>query len=394
MFATADPSAGDLPAGMISAHSCELDTEAAAHALKASLGGADCALILAFFSSSRDPQAVAAALERHFPETPVVGCSTAGEIQSGTMLEGSITLTAFTMADFRASVHLIQDIRLLTTQSAYEAGRQLRAQLTDAGLAFPRRGKSFAVMLVDGLANREEHAVTAARCALGEIPLIGGSAGDSQLFREATLIYNGRVVRDAAIMILLETELPFQTFRLQNFEPTPRRYVITAADPEQRVVHELNAAPAAAEYARALGLTQADLSPAHFAAHPFIVRAGSDYFCRAIRQMHPDGSLSFFCAIDEGMVLTLARQKDIVEVTAHALDSIDSAIGGIDSILGFDCLWRKIEIENRQMTAPMEVVYRRFRVNGFNTYGEQFNGIHLNQTLTGIALGKRRHVHA
>jgi hypothetical protein len=159
-------------------------------------------------------------------------------------------------------------------------------------------------------------------------------------------------------------------------------------------VHELNAAPAAAEYARALGLTQADLSPAHFAAHPFIVRAGSDYFCRAIRQMHPDGSLSFFCAIDEGMVLTLARQKDIVEVTAHALDSIDSAIGGIDSILGFDCLWRKIEIENRQMIAPMEVVYRRFRVNGFNTYGEQFNGIHLNQTLTGIALGKRRHVHA
>lgn len=388
------PAIADLSAGMISAHSCEGETEAAASALKRALGDAGCALILAFFSSNRDPHAVAAALARHFPQTPVVGCSTAGEIQSGTMLEGSITLTAFPHANFRAGVHLIQDIRQLTTQSAYEAGRQLRGKLVDAGLEFPRRDKSFAVMLVDGLANREEHAVTAARCALGEIPLIGGSAGDSQLFREATLIYNGTVVRDAAVLMLLETDLPFQTFRLQNFEPTPRRYVITAADTDRRVVHELNAAPAADEYARALGLTRADLSPAHFAAHPFIVRAGKDYFCRAIRQMNPDGSLSFFCAIDEGMVLTLAQQKDMVDVTASALADIDEAIGGIDAILGFDCLWRKIEIENRQMTAPMEAVYRRFRVNGFNTYGEQFNGIHLNQTLTGLALGRPRHAAA
>jgi hypothetical protein len=26
---------------------------------------------------------------------------------------------------------------------------------------------------------------------------------------------------------------------------------------------------------------------------------------------------------------------------------------------------------------------------GFNTYGEQFCGVHVNQTLTGIALGSR-----
>jgi hypothetical protein len=31
---------------------------------------------------------------------------------------------------------------------------------------------------------------------------------------------------------------------------------------------------------------------------------------------------------------------------------------------------------------------RRQRVIGFNSYGEQFNGMHINQTFTGVAIGR------
>jgi len=375
--------------GIVSAVSNLANAEAAMRDLRLQLEGFDYGLLLAFFSSDRDPAGVAKAIAEAFPDVPVAGCSTAGEIQAGVLLEGSITLMAFRSSDFRIIADLVQDIQQLTLHRAFEAGRQLRGRFAEIRRGNPPRGKSFAVMLVDGLSNREELVVTAARCAVGEIPLIGGSAGDYQLFHEATLIFNGHVVRDAAILLLLETEIPFQTFRIQNFEPTPRRYVVTAADTEHRVVHELNAAPAAEEYARALGLQARDLSPAHFAAYPFIVRAGNDYFCRAIRQVLDDGGISFFCAIDEGMVLSLARQQDMVSVTRAALADIDAAIGGIESVLGFDCLWRKVEIDNRQVRKGMETVYRHYNINGFNTYGEQFNGMHLNQTLTGLALGRR-----
>ena len=34
------------------------------------------------------------------------------------------------------------------------------------------------------------------------------------------------------------------------------------------------------------------------------------------------------------------------------------------------------------------VARRRFGVVGFHTYGEQYNAMHLNQTLTGIAFGR------
>ncbi|GJD58178.1 hypothetical protein IFDJLNFL_4094 [Methylobacterium dankookense] len=33
-------------------------------------------------------------------------------------------------------------------------------------------------------------------------------------------------------------------------------------------------------------------------------------------------------------------------------------------------------------------LYRRYNVVGFETYGEQYRAMHLNQTFTGIAIGK------
>ena len=37
----------------------------------------------------------------------------------------------------------------------------------------------------------------------------------------------------------------------------------------------------------------------------------------------------------------------------------------------------------------MSELYRRNNVVGFNTYGEQYRSMHVNQTLTGVAIGKR-----
>jgi hypothetical protein len=39
---------------------------------------------------------------------------------------------------------------------------------------------------------------------------------------------------------------------------------------------------------------------AFFAAHPLMVRAGGDYHVRSVQSANPDGSLTFYCAIDEG----------------------------------------------------------------------------------------------
>ena len=127
-----------------------------------------------------------------------------------------------------------------------------------------------------------------------------------------------------------------------------------------------------------------------FAAYPLAVKVGGEYFCRSIRRMNADGSLTFFCAIDEGVVLTLAQPRDIVETTRNDLARLDAALGGIDLIIGFDCVLRRLDAESRQVRQGICDLYRRYDVVGFETYGEQYKAMHLNQTFTGIAIGRPR----
>ncbi|MCC7250732.1 FIST C-terminal domain-containing protein, partial [Hyphomicrobium sp.] len=95
-------------------------------------------------------------------------------------------------------------------------------------------------------------------------------------------------------------------------------------------------------------------------------------------------------AIDEGLVFTVARPKDMLSSTERALAELDRSLGGIDLVLGFDCVLRRLDAENRQIRRQMEDLYRHYGVVGFHTYGEQLNSMHLNQTLTGVAFGSQR----
>ena len=244
------------------------------------------------------------------------------------------------------------------------------------------------VSLIDGLSNKEEALIAAIHWSLDDIELVGGSAGDGLAFQHTSLIHRKMPVRGGAILFVIESEAPFAVFKTQNFEPTPTKLVVTSADAENRIVYELNAEPASRVYASAIGLMPNDLGPFSFASYPLVVKVGGDYYCRSIRNMNPDGSLSFFCAIDEGLVFTVARARDMLRSTQETLEQLDQKLGGMDFVLGFDCILRRLDSESRQVRHKVEELYDRYGVAGFHTYGEQFNAMHLNQTLTGIAFGK------
>ena len=159
--------------------------------------------------------------------------------------------------------------------------------------------------------------------------------------------------------MMIESDFPFRVFKTQNFEPTDIKLVVTAADTENRIVHELNAEPAASEYASAIGLLPDDLGPFSFASYPLVVKVGGDYYCRSIRNMNPDGSLSFFCAIDEGLVFTVARPRDMLSSTTSVLEELDATLGGVDLVVGFDCILRRLDAETRQIRHQMDELYQQ-----------------------------------
>jgi hypothetical protein len=177
----------------------------------------------------------------------------------------------------------------------------------------------FALCLIDGLSYAEEAVTSAIHWQLDDIPLIGGSAGDDLKFESTALVSNGEVSGDAAIIILFSTDVPFHVFKTDNFVATDNKLVVTASDPDHRVVYQFNARNAAEEYASAVGSLPQDLNTHSFASYPTIVRVGGEHFCRSIQKTNEDGSMSYFCAIDDGIVLSIARAVDMVEATDQAL---------------------------------------------------------------------------
>jgi hypothetical protein len=161
--------------------------------------------------------------------------------------------------------------------------------------------------------------------------------------------------------------------------------VVTRAVPEERLVLEINGSPAAEEYARLVKVPVGELSPMVFAENPVLVRNGNLYHVRAIQQIQGEHGLTFLSAIDDGLLLRLGRGKEIIRTLETGLAVSGHDGEAPDFILGFDCYLRKLEIERKGLDSEVSEQLRQRRVVGFNTYGEQHLGVHVNQTFVGVA---------
>ena len=346
-------------------------------------GSADLAFVLLFISPDYDLQMIAQETGQAFPDVPVLGCTTAGEIGQRGYETGTLVGLGFGAADFAIRTRLIHPLDRFSLDDGAEIAAELFAP---DGVGEAALWPSSVMMLIcDGLSRKEDAIVAALAPSLGAIPLIGGSAGDGLNFGETFVLYGGKFHRNAAIAALIRTRCRIEAFRLDNFVPTETRMVVTGADPAERLVTEINAEPAAREYARVVGKDPDQLSPFIFAENPVVVRIGGDHFCRSIQQVENNGDLRFYCAIDEGLVLTVAGSMDIVRHLDERLAALRRG-GEPLAVLGFDCVLRRLDVESSQRTRDMSEVLARHGVVGFNTYGEQFGGMHLNQTFTGAAI--------
>ena len=300
------------------AQSCAQDPAAAVEALHAGLQQPDISLVLFFCSSEYDRDALAAEMARRFAGVPVVGCTTAGEIGPLGCRDHSVAGVSFAAEVCTAQIGHLDDLRRFQIPDGVAFAQDLRRRLLE-GAPGGEAGNSFAFLLVDGLSGHEEQLAHSLQQGLGDIPLVGGSAGDSLSFERTFIYWDGRFTSDAAVLVLVTTPLPFTEFKTQHFVPTDERLVVTEARPDERVVVEINGLPAAQEYARILGLDAGELDPVHFAASPVVVLIDGANYVRSIQKAEPDGSLKFYCAIERGVVLRVARSDDLVANLESAL---------------------------------------------------------------------------
>jgi hypothetical protein len=342
-----------------------------------------------YCAADYDLPALGAEIAKRFGDVNLVGCTTAGEITPEGYVNGALTGLSIAGQEFRAVTHRFDGLQGFELSDGEKFARDLVSAASTRG-EVPTPADSFALLLIDGLSNREEAVVSTLSRALRGISLFGGSAADGTRFAKTFLYHAGEFRTDVALLTLVTTTSPFMVFKTQHFVPSSEKMVITGADPARRIVTEINGEPAGREYARVVGLEVDELTPLIFSAHPVVVQVGGVHYVRSIQKVNDDESLTFFCAIDEGIVLTVARGIDMAQNLASAFDEVRAKIGMPELVIGCDCILRHLEIEQKELRAAMSRILVDNNVVGFSTYGEQFNAMHVNQTFTGVAIGAAR----
>ena len=346
----------------------------------------DMELVIFFCSTSYDLDVVASEMGRLFAGTQVVGCTSAGGFGPQGYHTSSLSGVSFSGNRCSAVCGLLEGLEWFDATQAHDFAQE-QLQHLESKAPHASAENSFALLLIDGLSKREEQVAHTLQYALGRITLFGGSAADDRKFA-GTLVYcDGRFHHGSAALILVSTTLPFKVFMTHHFMATHERLVVTQADTATRTVMQINGLPAAAEYARLIGVAPERLDAKAFAGSPLVVVIGDAEYVRAIQKANPDGSLTFFCAIDEGVVLRVAHGMELVPNLKHAFEGIREEIGPPQLVLGCDCILRGEEISQNRLKDQVEEIFRSNNTVGFNSYGEQYRGIHVNQTFTGIAIG-------
>ncbi|KAF0674701.1 FIST C domain containing protein [Profundibacterium mesophilum KAUST100406-0324] len=360
------------------------NAQSAAREAAAQIDVARACFVQAFVPAHLAGPGLAEALAAVLPGVPVFGCTTAGQITPRGYEDDALLLIAFSRRHFRCASLLLSPLAPLSIEAVATSARRLAASFSHtAGWS------RLALLFCDGLSKQEDILAAALEAGLDDVPVFGGSAADALEFSRTFVLHGGVFHPSAGLVLLLETDLEFAGIGFDHFVSTEKRMVVTRAIPEERLVLELNGAPAAAEYARLVGCAPSDLSPQVFAENPVLVRSRTVWHVRAIQGVAADGGLAFLSAIDDGLILTLGRSTEI-------LRRLDQGLGGAPGaqarfILGFDCYLRKLEIEQKDLREAVSERLRAHNVLGFNTYGEQHLGVHVNQTFVGVAFhGPRR----
>lgn len=361
------------------------EPEAAAAVLAAGVAASDVALTLVFASPRYPPDAFARALARAFDPIPVYGCTTAGEIGLDGFSEGGAVAMSIGSERFRVGAGLADDL----ARSALSSGRQATLEAARALGRVPEElsaSRHAALSLIDG-GHEEGFIAGAAGSAVG-IPFVGGSA--SHGFHgppTARIFAGGRAHANSGLVLLIETDHPFTVIMSEHMIPTERRVVVTASDPDRRMVHELDGRSARVVFGEMLGVSGGEVTDEIAGRHPFGFYVEGRAYVRSVMAVEGD-SLRFACAVENGVILRWMRSGEMLETTRRALEEASARVGGeIHALIAFNCLGRYLETRASGTTASVGAELAMYPVIGFNTFGEQINTLHVNHTLAALAIG-------
>jgi len=284
-------------------------------------------LLLFHTSTLFDLDTVAKEISARFPHVNIVGCTSAGEFNKNGYGTEKLLAVAFLKNEFSIATALVPNLGEVNFDEAHDIASGLRRARQGRERRYDTE-QHFVISVLDGLTRHEEHFLETFATAFGNIPHLGGSAGDDLKLEATYVFYNGEFHRDAAVLLLVGTGKPFTVFSIDHINSPVSKLVVTHADPESRTVYEINGEPAAQYYASLLGMKAEDLTPDVFSMFPLAVMVGGKYFIRSIQKVDlATNAITFYCAVDIGIILTFVQMGDCIEALESKLNKLRAQLG-------------------------------------------------------------------
>ncbi|MEW5009288.1 MAG: FIST N-terminal domain-containing protein [Cycloclasticus sp.] len=344
-----------------------------------------------FCSVDYDLPTLERALKDKFTGIKLIGCTTAGELTPEGMMDG--TLCGFSInSDQFIAESAIFDMKTIESEASVERMGALQQRVeSQAGEGF----SALSWLLINSVDSKVERVLGVVDRCFNSMPVVGGSPGGGDDFGATYVYYDGVFQSDAVVVSYLSTSIPFEIFKIDNFEELPRRVVLTEVDTARRIVSGIDGMSAVEGYLAAIDADESELTMEFFSAHPLAAKVGGDLYVRAITpklrhdEAAPEGCLQFFCAIEEGMVLSTVTTKEALANFRNTFMRLQATHGTASLVLVCDCLYRKFDYQRSGIVADISKIMMGHNVLGFNGYGEQKGVMSVNQTLSGVYFGAR-----
>lgn len=344
-------------------------TKAAVDAAAARLDGRRPVGGLLFTSFYEGDFAAALDLVRQaFGPLELSGCTSDGEAtSSGGFSEQSCALLLFCGEGVECAAGLAEGFSADPEGTMTQAAAQARAKLSGP--------ETFCLVMPDGLTTIGIPLDQVFRSVLGqELPVFGGSAGDSFLFQRTWQFCGDRAVSDSCAFLLVRAPLALAHGARCGWKPLGRPFRITEVCGNE--VKRIEDQPALEFLARYLGPDTSQYCQFPLAVFPDGDESSDSFFLRDPLYINrQDGSIRFVGNFPERALIRFAEagRDDIVAAAHESLDHALSALPGRPAlILFFSCASRRRILGTRTAEELAILAERAPGVPyfGFYTYGE------------------------
>ncbi len=332
-------------------------------------------LVLVFASIRFDQEALLKGIVSVTKQSPLIGCSTAGEIHPESASFRSVVILTIRSDSLQVATGMGSGI----SSNPRQAGRDLAAAVTKAHLDNPNG----LLMFPDGLTGNVAEVIRGIQDILGlSFPIAGGSAADDFAFRQCYQYFHGRTFTDSVLGVLLAGSIALGVGARHGWQPLGKPKKVTRSS--ANILQELDGQSASSLYEGYFGKKANTLKTEELARistmYPlgFPVPEEEEYLLRNAIGVNSDRSLIFSGEIPEGseVRLMMGSKKKALSAALWAAEQASLAIAPRIPLFGlvFSCVSRA-QLFGRALGEELSIIRKTLGQDvplvGFYDYGEQ-----------------------